>query len=117
LNSTLYDVSAVISAVNDPMVYSPTFATKPNGYFTYGKLVFDQWYRPVINHIGNGVELSPRIGGVVGYLIGKTVHVWPGCDKQFTTCQTKFLSDNSLNFAGMVQIPVKNISSIPISYQ
>jgi uncharacterized phage protein (TIGR02218 family) len=75
----------------------------PNGYFVGGYLKCGVHQRLVIEHTGALIVLIDVVQDLVA---GSAVDVWPGCDRTFGTCNSRF--GNALNFGGLPYLPVKN---------
>lgn len=109
VNRILYEVYATVSAVSGTVITSPTFGTKPSGYFTGGYLMFADTSSGLIHmryisaHSGNNVTLSNQIPQLT---TGKVVRVYPGCNHTLAHCKDKF--NNLLNFGGFPWIPGRN---------
>jgi uncharacterized phage protein (TIGR02218 family) len=102
-----WKVSAVISAlsfqIGDPIIHSPTFALFPVNYFTQGVLEFEGDKRHITYHGNDDISLQV---GFPTLDVGDTVYVWPGCNKEASTCKLKF--NNLANFLGCPYVPRKN---------
>ncbi len=65
-----------------------------------GRLLF------IVNHVG--LELTIWSPMPAELAVDDTITVYPGCDKQFTTCETKF--DNAEHFGGFPNLPDRNVT-------
>lgn len=98
-----YRVGAELSAVSGLTVKSPAFATKPDGWFTYGHIVLPGGeVRFITAHTGDTLTLSYPINATAGVTIG----AYPGCNGSESTCRTKF--NNVINFNGHTRMPGRN---------
>lgn len=98
----LDNVSVLVSG--DQLV-STFFATKPDGYYTSGRVISPQQdERWIIDHVGNTLTLHVPFDTRVSS--GTIVSVLPGCDGDPVTCRDKF--SNLDNFIGMPYIPSHN---------
>ena len=84
------------------------FDAQPDGYWTGGKVVFEQDSRLITNHVGDTIALHVPFDARLKS--GDSVDAYPGCDGKPTTCQNKF--DNFDNYLGFPHIP----SSNPVMY-
>lgn len=79
-------------------------ASRPNGYFTGGIILFANGAsRFIISHIGDQLTVSYPMAHAVGGTLAKA---YPGCDHLKETCTNKF--GNGLAFGGFPYIPIKN---------
>lgn len=98
-----FDVSAtVVSYSGDTLVVSFAEA-KENGYFTGGMVKFGNMLSTVLLHDGTTLYLSKPIAGLD---VGETVAVYPGCDKNASTCASKF--SNIYRFGGLPSLTIDN---------
>jgi uncharacterized phage protein (TIGR02218 family) len=110
-------VTGAVTGVTDNATFSDTSQTAADGTFDYGKLTWT-------SGANNGLAMEVKNWDGVNLIftlwlpmpnviqIGDTYSVYPGCDKRFTTCQTKF--DNAINFGGFPYVPgVGNILQYP----
>jgi len=90
-----YELQAFIDQVDGLKIYSSDFAKFADGYFTGGRLYYNDTVRMIAFHKGNCILLkypfmtAPR----------NTVTVLPGCDSLFKTCALRY--KNSENFSGV----------------
>ncbi len=109
VNKENYKITALVSAINGTNITAPTFAAKPDRYFTGGYLIFNeastglQHTRHINEHSGDTIELTNQIPELS---VGDNVIVYPGCDHTHSTCKNKF--NNVLNFGGFPWIPTRN---------
>lgn len=114
-NNTLYDsvcgvqkgnykVEAVVQEQErGTILYSSTFESYPDDWFTYGFVIYKNAQRMITKHIGGYLYLHAPFSTSVN---NQTVAVYPGCDKSPQTCKNKF--NNFNNFVGFPYIPSKN---------
>lgn len=78
---------------------------KPPYYWKFGWMVYDGLALTVTNwKSGNALDLKEA---PPAYWLGKTVKVYPGCDKEAATCRDKW--DNAANFCGLgIKVPSYN---------
>ena len=74
-----------------------------DGYFVFGKLVFEKHERMITYHVGNTIKLRFPISTLVST---DEVDVYPGCKGDVETCRDKF--DNVINFGGHPYVPLDN---------
>lgn len=101
---------AVLSLVNDRRFTVSGLGSFTSDWFAQGKLI---WTSGANNGLSVEVKLHSRVSGVVtielwermsGPLaIGDTFAITAGCDKQFSTCRTKFA--NAESFRGFPHMP------------
>lgn len=95
------------AAAGTPTVTSiPTGLSNPNGYFSLGTVTFTSGSnsgvtRSVKSYSGGTLVLAAPLP--VAPAAGDTFTAYPGCDKQLTTCVSKF--SNRVNFRGHPYIP------------
>ncbi|MBN2568123.1 MAG: DUF2163 domain-containing protein [Deltaproteobacteria bacterium] len=82
---------------------SADFGAFDEGYFTYGRVEFNNTYRTIISHSGNTVTLAYKF---ITLETGNSVDVYPGCDGEIETCRDKFSNVNQ--FLGFPYIPLEN---------
>lgn len=104
LAENTYKVSAILSNVSGIELYSSTFDTYDDGYFTGGYVKADSDYRMITNHLGTKIVVQVPFSSSVG--TNSRVFAYPGCDKKASTCKTKF--NNFSNFLGFPYIPSSN---------
>jgi uncharacterized phage protein (TIGR02218 family) len=96
---------AIVSATRSQI--TPSGLTQPSGYYDLGSLIFtsgalQNTMRTIKSWDGSAINLiyplpfTPAVGDVF--------QIYPGCDKQISTCQNKF--SNFQNFRGFPFIPV-----------
>lgn len=99
LNRRDWEVEVVIDEVQGIQLHSRVFAAYPDGYFTGGRVHYENYVRMVESHAGNQITLK--------YPFAVTPHnkitVLPGCDQMFKTCASRF--KNHANFSGCPYVP------------
>jgi len=109
VSMTNYGVDATLSSVSGITLVSDAFATKPNGWFIGG---FVLWYdvvnklhfrRFITAHSGNQITIQQQINGLIA---GEQIKAYAGCNKLITTCKDKF--NNIENYGGFPWTPSKN---------
>lgn len=107
LTSTSYRKTGTLSAVTDASVFTSSARTEAVDFFSGGTITFTSGANS-----GLTVDIKSFAAGGLFTLwlplpnlpvAGDAYTVVAGCDKQFTTCQTKFA--NTLNFGGFPHIP------------
>lgn len=107
LASAAYRKTGTLSAVTDASTFTSSARPEATGFFTGGTITFTSGANS-----GLTFDIKSFASGGVFTLwqplptmpaIGDAYASVAGCDKQFTTCQTKFA--NSLNFGGFPHIP------------
>lgn len=106
---TIFQTTAVLSAVAGASITSEAFAAQPSGYFFGG---FIEWTNPdgvidrrwITGHTTNTITLDRALPGLA---VGATVLAFPGCDRTTGAagCDRFF---NIPNYGGMPYIPTKN---------
>ena len=102
LSADAYKVTTTVT-VDGNTLRSSAFDEKPEGYFTLGKVVYSGDVRLITHHEGDTIWLQAAFDDSPN---GKTVDVYPGCDKKPETCKRKF--NNLENFLGFPYIPLRN---------
>lgn len=103
VKKALYRTAATVEDATGLTITAAAFATKPDGYFTYGHVELPTGdVRWITAHVGDTLtiaypaELSP----------GEVVSAYPGCDGAEETCRGKF--NNIINFSGFTKVPSVN---------
>lgn len=117
-NNTIFDERCRLSALqfkvevqvtkyngNDSILYSSIFQNYEEDYFTYGYVEYNYDYRMITKHDNTNGLIYLHTPFDID-IEGKTVAVYPGCDKTPETCKNKF--NNLENFLGFPYIPNKN---------
>lgn len=95
---------AIIQAIdNGTTITSPTFATKPDGFYKYGFLETTDGSYMITSHVGDKITL---LNGLEGISAGQSVNVYAGCDRTLDTCWDRF--NNGLNHLGFKWSPADN---------
>lgn len=103
LKKANYRTAATVEVVQGIQVKAAAFATKPDGYFTYGHIELAGGdVRWITAHYGDTLELAYK----AGIEPGDTIIAYPGCDGLESTCRGKF--NNVINFSGFTRIPSVN---------
>jgi len=107
VNPITYRVSVTASYVNgNPQIlYADAFKTSDSTYFVNGYVNYENDYRLITNQDStNGyIYLHAPFDEDIQ---GKTILVYPGCDKTPETCKNRF--NNLDNYLGFPYIPTKN---------
>lgn len=120
LDKDNFAIPGSVDSVSGAVVQVPEAAAYADGYFNAGMIqAADGTYRFILNHSGAALTLvrpfeyliearassgwGRNWGGQYG---GTAVTLYPGCDRQKTTCINKF--NNLANFGGFPYIPIKN---------
>jgi uncharacterized phage protein (TIGR02218 family) len=98
--SSSFKKDTIVSLFGGNDIVSSDFASKPDGFWTFGTCVFGSQIRLITAHIGNDITLSYPFFGLAN---GSSITVHAGCDKSAATCAAKF--SNFVNFVGMDYIP------------
>ena len=120
-NNTLFDSVCGLAAGDFELVAEVTVSVdgktlnslafeEVDGFYQYGKALFDGMYRFISSHVGNNITIQYPFDGLVD---GNNVTVWPGCDKDPATCQNKF--SNFVNYVGMPYIPLKDSEQVALT--
>lgn len=117
VNIAALTVTGLVSTVTDHANFADYTRTEVTGFFNYGKLT---WTSGANNGLSMEVKNwdNPTLAFTLwlpmpnAIQVGDTYTVYPGCDKRFTTCKSKF--SNAVNFGGFPYIPgVGNILKYP----
>lgn len=92
-----------IQQVSSTQYKCPAFATKENGWFTYGYIECNKHYRTIIGHTGDTITVQYPFNFNITSQIS---YVYAGCNKTFEMCKNKF--NNERNFLGFRRIPYVN---------
>lgn len=108
LNASSFVVSGTLSAGSGQLLLN-TNLTNVDQYFNEGLITFTggnntgvtRGVRQYVHASGQVLLFIPLLNLIT---IGDTFNIYPGCDKQQSTCNTKF--SNLINFGGMPYIPI-----------
>lgn len=104
---TNFRFDGLISHLNAVSVGIAVAASKPSNYFAGGYIEWTSQYgleqRGIENHIG---DLLTIYGGTFGLANGQNLAIYAGCDRLFSTCQSKF--NNTINYGGAPHMPGKS---------
>jgi uncharacterized phage protein (TIGR02218 family) len=109
LNAASFAVNASVSAASSTNVIYATTLTQATGYFDLGQVTFTSGAnngisRSVKSYVqGAGGSINMSMPFPVAPGMGDTFMIYPGCDKQQSTCALKF--GNLLNFRGFPYVP------------
>ena len=96
-----------INSLDGVSINFPSAAAKTDGWYSGGYVEWTSQYgseqRGIELHQGAALSLY---GGTSGLAAGQTVAIYAGCNRLFTTCQTKF--NNVLNYGGTPHSPGKS---------
>lgn len=106
LNSSAYLVAATISGISDSDYTCSWAGSYADGYFTGGWVEIDSDMRLITKHVGYVLSLQIPFDATV--IVTDVLDLYPGCDGSPTSCKTKFLIDNYINFVGFPLIPSSN---------
>ncbi len=103
---TSFSKTGIISEVLSEIKFSDPSRTETENYFAFGEITFQSGL-----NTGFTTEIRSSIAQVIELMlplpdplqIGDRYTIIAGCDKQFSTCTTKF--NNALNFRGEPHIP------------
>lgn len=114
VDETTYRENATLTVVSGLTLTSTTFGGQSDGYWTGGIVRIIKsgmpHVRAILTHSGNNVEIDLTIPGLVATDVVQTA---PGCDRNITTCASKF--SNEPNHGGFPHIPNKNpMGGVPI---
>jgi uncharacterized phage protein (TIGR02218 family) len=107
ISSSAFTAMGAIAAVTDARRFAVSgIESYANGWFSAGKLSFLSGANvgramEIKRQAGTGIELWQAMSEAVA--IGDAVTLVAGCDKQFSTCKTKF--GNAANFRGFPYMP------------
>lgn len=108
LSRAAFAVSGTVAAGSNRNVVV-TDLTQPDQYFQLGTITFTSGAnnglsRGISSFVNSGGAVTLNVGLPEVPSVGDTFTIYPGCDKQQATCQSKF--NNLINFAGMPYVPV-----------
>lgn len=99
-----FKISAVITISGNDLI-SAAFTSQPSDWLTLGHvLTAYNDIRLITNHVGDTITLQIPFDSRLAS--GATVTAFAGCDKKYSTCDTKFA--NFPNFKGFPFIPANN---------
>ena len=76
--------------------------TQADGYFTNGFIITSQQERAyILSQVGTTLTIDRPL-----LYEAASLHVYPGCNKTYETCSTKF--SNGINFGGFPDVPLTN---------
>lgn len=108
VNRTSFVVFGSVDSIVGNVANVPQAGNFPNAYFAGGYLEFEVALgiyerRFITDQTGGALTLATSPYGMKG---GMAVRLYPGCDHQLTTCNSKF--SNTANYGGFPFIPLKN---------
>lgn len=108
VSELLFQEDVTIDTESGRVIVSSAFATKPDGYYSGGKLIWEKSpgyfvRRGIKQHDGNEIIISHTILDIPN---GAVVTVLPGCDHTQNHCEPKFA--NGVNFGGFPGMTRKN---------
>lgn len=96
VRQSLFTVDGTLTAASGSTVQATAFATKPDGWFTAGKLYGPNGAKGfIVAHVGQVLTL---LTSARGFKAGDAVKASAGCDRSYATCGTKF--SNRSRFSG-----------------
>jgi len=101
-NGSVWELDAVVSAVDGASVTAPGLSAKADGFFDSGLLVSEAGAREILAHAGDTLTLRRALPSLAP---GSRISVRAGCDKTKETCNSR---GNIANFGGWPFIPWKN---------
>jgi uncharacterized phage protein (TIGR02218 family) len=93
----------ITSLHEEGILYSAEFEGFAADYFTHGKVFYNGAWRAIVSSTPISITLNTHF---LEDVVGKTVSVYPGCDKKASTCKGRF--DNFKHFLGFTMVPKKN---------
>ena len=108
LTEATYAVNGTITDIDGSDITATAYDALADGYFVQGVAKFTHPtngldIRLITNHVGGVLTLQFPFSGLV---VGNTVTAYPGCDKSYDTCNTKF--SNLANRLSFDTIPSSN---------
>ena len=103
INSVLWQVAGTILTNSVKTITATEFATKPDDWFTGGKIVSGTTQRLITSHTGSTITVvlpTPLIDA------GDSFIAYAGCPHSYEECGSKF--SNKINFGGQPWLPDKN---------
>ncbi len=110
-------VSGAVTSVTDNATFADYTRSEADQFFNYGKLTWTDGANSglsmeVKNWDGVNLVFTLWLPLPNAIQVNDAYTVYPGCDKRFNTCQTKF--GNAVNFGGFPYVPgVGNILKYP----
>jgi len=104
LDKDSFIVNGTVASVSNNAVEVSEAAGYSNGYFVNGILKYGHERRMIMTHSGSNLTINGAFSNTP--IVGNTIILYPGCDKNFYTCRNRF--NNELNFGGFPHIPLKN---------
>lgn len=108
--SATYRKTGTLTSITNSITFTDSTRGEAAGFFTHGKITFTSGANSgltfAIKSFASGQFVlwqTPPFTCAMGDAYAATA----GCDKQFTTCQTKF--SNTLNFGGFPHIPGSDV--------
>lgn len=103
-----FTFSGTAAGVAGNVITAPIAATKADGYFDGGALVFLDGdgvthFRGIIGHVGSTITLTNAINGLID---GDNIDLIAGCGHNLSDCENKF--NNLLNYGGFPYSPEIN---------
>jgi uncharacterized phage protein (TIGR02218 family) len=109
LNAASFAVSDTVSTGSTQSVITPATLIEPNGYFDLGVITFTSGAASGLSRtVKTYIQGTPGTVSLISPLTvapqaGDSFLIYPGCDKQQSTCQNKFA--NITNFRGFPYVP------------
>lgn len=79
--------TGVLTGVSGLTLQAAEFALQADGWWTGGMINVNSRTRKIVSHSGTSIVISSTIPGVA---VGQAFTVYAGCDRLYTTCNTKF---------------------------
>jgi len=113
LDKNAFKDTGTLTNVDGYDLYADVFATRADGWFSYGWIeTLNGIRRFIVAHVGNKVTLqTPFIPNISP---GDTIYAFAGDDHLEATCRTKF--NNIANFAGHSRVPIDNPYAVGLGH-
>lgn len=102
-----YRLNGIIDRMDAISIGFANAASQPDGYYSGGYIEWTSQYgleqRGIERHVG---DLLNIYNGTFGLSLGQEISIYAGCDRLFTTCQSRF--NNSINYGGSPHMPGKS---------
>lgn len=102
-----YKAEGVIDRFNATSIGFANASSKENGYYAGGYIEWTSQYgleqRGIESHVG---DLLTIYGGTFGLSLNMQIVAYAGCNRLFSTCNTKF--NNAINYGGSPHMPGKS---------
>jgi len=106
VDKSAFETSTTISAVSGQVITVTALADTTTGYYNNGVILLDSGRNLFIVKHDNTLDLTVWATIPSDAIVGANVKVYPGCNKTFSDCETKFA--NAANYGGFPNLPDRN---------